>query len=146
MEEMHEIKGSCHCGNLTYVYRSPIPPAELPVRACDCTFCTKQGACYTSHPEGKLAVRVRDKAKIGTYSFGTRSAVSHLCLQCGTFAFMTSAIEGRVYAVINANTLDAVRFDNKNVPILSLSDEPREKRLERRKKYWIGDFTLEERG
>ena len=37
------IKGGCHCGNISLQFRASKPFSELPVRACQCTFCRKRG-------------------------------------------------------------------------------------------------------
>jgi len=69
--------------------------------------------------------------------------MSLIRLKCGAVPFVTSEIEGKMYAVINVNTLegfDPGRFDE------SPSDfdgEDRENRLDRRSRTWIPDVTLE---
>ena len=52
------VSGGCHCGAVTYRYFSPVAQPDIQIRSCDCTFCTKHGARYTSHPEGRLEVEL----------------------------------------------------------------------------------------
>jgi len=37
------IRGSCHCGNISFHLDWSPDPAEIRARACDCTFCVKHG-------------------------------------------------------------------------------------------------------
>jgi hypothetical protein len=70
----------------------PVEDARACVR---CTFCTKHGGVWTSHPESRLAVKVADEALVSRYEFGTRTATFHVCARCGVPAFVTSDIDGR---------------------------------------------------
>jgi len=142
----HQVRGGCHCGNIRLTYHSPVPPPEMPVRRCDCSFCQKQGACYTSHPDGRLEVEVLEPLQVRQYRFGTLTAAAWICTKCGGFPFFSSEIDGRVYAVLNVNTLEDFDYNRMTVPTLSLSEEPVEKRLDRRRRAWIGQVVLPERG
>jgi len=141
-DKAHDIHGGCHCGNIRLVYSSPIPPAEIPVRSCDCSFCSKQGAYYTTHPQGRLQVRITDPDRVRRYSFATLTAEAWFCGKCGTYLLMTSQIDGRLYAALNVNVLEDFRFDRLKVPSLSLSEDPVDKRLERRRKAWIANVEI----
>ena len=60
------IHGSCHCANLTFELTWEPDPAEIPARACDCTFCRKHGGVWTSNPAASLEVFVaRVRRKVG---------------------------------------------------------------------------------
>lgn len=141
-DQMHQIEGGCHCGNIKLHYHSPLPPAELPVRSCDCSFCTKQGAYYTSHPQGKLTVIFSDRSRIKNYRFATLTADAWFCTRCGTYVLMTSEIDHHLYAALNVNCLDNMHFNRLTVPALSLSEDSIEQRLTRRQKAWIGTVSL----
>ena len=43
------------------------------------------------------------------YRFGSESADFHVCTRCGTIPIVTSLLEGKRYAVLNANTFDVER-------------------------------------
>ena len=49
------ITGSCHCGNISFVLDWQPEPTEIPARACSCSFCTKHGGVWTSHPGAVLS-------------------------------------------------------------------------------------------
>jgi hypothetical protein len=136
-----QIKGRCHCGNIAFELEWPGEGARIPARACGCSFCVKHGGVWTSHPRGRLEVLVADAALVSRYEFGTRTATFHICARCGVPPFVTSEIDGRVYAVVNVNTFE-------NVPAASLDragadfeGEGVGERLERRKRNWIGQVS-----
>ena len=56
------IHGSCHCGNIAFDLVWEPAPAEIPARACTCSFCRKHGGVWTSNPRGSLRVTERDTA------------------------------------------------------------------------------------
>jgi len=138
MSGLHEISGRCHCGNVEYVFISPIPKMELPIKGCDCSFCSKQGAVYTSHPKGTLKVTVKDRSKVSFYQFGEEAADVFLCSVCGVFPFITGEIEDRQYAVLNANSINGLKIDRAAiVPAPVLEKQSAEERAERWKRSWI---------
>ena len=92
MGAIHEITGRCHCGNIEYTLFSQIPKIELPIRTCDCSFCTKQGACYTSHPKGRLQVQIKDQTQVKPYRFGTETADAMLCAICGVYPLISTGL------------------------------------------------------
>jgi hypothetical protein len=131
------IEGRCHCGNISYVLDWPGDGAAIPVRACGCSFCTKHGAAWTSHRDAALTAAVRDPALVSTYRFGTGTAEFHVCARCGIAPLVTSAIDGRLYAVVNANTFEG--FDPSALvrSATSFDGEGAGERLARRKRNWI---------
>lgn len=143
MKAIHEISGRCHCGNIEFMFFSPLPKTELPIRTCDCSFCTKQGACYTSHPQGKLSVTIKDRSLLQTYRFGTESADAYICQQCGTYPFIASELDGKTYAVLNANSINGLHIDRAIIPpAQQLTNQTVEERKARWKKAWIGQVEI----
>ena len=90
------IHGKCHCGNISFSLTWEPDPAEIPARACNCSFCVKHGGVWTSNPGGALEVVVKDPALVSKYAFGTRTAEFHTCARCGIVPVVTSRIEGQV--------------------------------------------------
>ena len=137
-----KIHGACHCGNVSFDLDWSPDPAEIPARACDCTFCVKHGGVWTSHPQAALRVHVRDPRAVSHYEFGTRTAVFHVCTRCGVPTVATSEIEGRMYAVVNTNTFEAeARALLRPAPV-TFEGEDAGTRLARRRRRWIADVTL----
>jgi hypothetical protein len=144
MSGLHEISGRCHCANVEYNFISPIPKMELPVRSCDCSFCSKQGACYTSHPQGALKVTVKDKGLVNLYQFGSESADVFLCSRCGVFPFIVGRIDDQLYAVLNANSINGLHIDRAAiVPVEQLENQTQKERIDRWKRSWIPHVEIE---
>lgn len=134
-----KIEGSCHCGNVSFELSWEPDPAEIPARACGCSFCVKHGGVWTSNPAGSLRVKVEDPALVDRYAFGTRTAWFHICRRCGVVPFVTSDIDGRTYAVVSVNAFDNVDRSKLRVAPMSYEGEETPSRLERRKRNWIAD-------
>lgn len=137
------IKGSCHCRNIRFDLAWEPDPAEIPVRACTCSFCVKHGGVWTSNPDASLRIFIERPESVSAYSFGTRTADFHVCAQCGGVPVATSRVEGRLYAVVNVNT-----FENVDAALLqrssaSFDDETESARLARRQRKWIADVRVE---
>jgi hypothetical protein len=136
------IGGACHCGNISFSLTWEPDPAEIPSRACTCSFCRKHGGVWTSHSRGKLKVQVLDPALVSNYSFGTRTAEFHVCARCGVTPVVTSRIDGRLYAVVNVNAFDDLD------PLLirresaTFEGEDQKTRLARRVRHWIADVEF----
>jgi hypothetical protein len=138
------IQGQCHCGNIAFSLTWEPDPAEIPARACDCSFCTRHGGVWTSDPGGSLQIAVKDASLLSRYAFGTKTAEFLTCARCGVVPVVTSEIEGRVYAVVNINA-----FGNVDPALIqrsskSFGNEDAASRLARRKLYWIADVKYVE--
>jgi hypothetical protein len=138
------IRGSCHCGNISFGLAWEPDPAEIPARACDCTFCLKHGGVWTSNPAGVLEVAVKDRSRVSPYRFGTRTATFHVCSECGVVPVVTSEIDGRLYAVVSVNAFTNVESGRVRPQPASFSGEEVDTRLARRKVKWIGDVRFVE--
>lgn len=135
------IHGQCHCGNIAFDLDWP-GEGDIPARACGCTFCTKHGGVWTSHPRGTLAVTVSDEALVSPYLFGTKSATFHVCSRCGVVPVVTSDIDGRTYAVVNVNTFENVPPERLSKAGADFEGEAKDARLARRVRNWIADVRF----
>lgn len=138
------LRGSCHCGNVSYSLTWPGDLGRIPARRCDCTFCAKHGGVWTSNPAGTLVVRLANAAQVSRYAFETGTAEFLVCARCGVPPLATSSIESRLYAVVNVNTLDGVDPASLTVSPASFAGEAVDDRLARRQRGWIPDVTIEE--
>ena len=102
------IRGKCHCGNIAFTLAWDPDPAEIPARACTCTFCVKHGGVWTSKPDGALEIVVNDPAQVSNYAFSTKTAEFHICARCGVVPVVTSRIDGGLYAVVSVNAFSPV--------------------------------------
>ena len=138
------IRGACHCGNIAFALAWEPDPVEIPVRACDCAFCTAHGANWTSKADGILRIAIADRGLLSTYAFATQTADFHVCARCGVAPLVTSRVDGSLFAVVNVNT-----FRNVDPALLrrasaSFGGESEDARLARRKRNWIGDVAYVE--
>src|SRR5262245_4934303 len=128
------IPGKCHCGNISFSLTWDPDPAEIPARACTCSFCVKHGGVWTSNPRGGLEVSIRNSAHLSRYAFGTRTAEFLTCTQCGVVPVVVSRIEDRVYAVVNVKTFEGIDPSLLRCVSTSFDGEGSESRLARRQR------------
>ena len=140
------IHGKCHCGNIAFSLAWEPSPAEIPARACDCSFCAKHGGVWTSNPKGALEVAIRDRSLVSTYAHGTRTADFHVCSKCGVVPVVTSLIDGRLYAVVSVNAFEGVDPSLVRRAPASFDGEGEDSRLARRRRSWIPDVRFVDAG
>ena len=87
------IAGGCHCGNIRFTLTGVPGDQVVAARECGCSFCSKHGGLWTSHPAAALAVAIARPGEVERYAFGTKSADFHVCRRCGVVPLVTSAIE-----------------------------------------------------
>jgi len=140
------ISGSCHCGNISFTLNWKPEPAEIPARACTCSFCTKHGGVWTSCPAGSLKVGIKEPSLVSKYSFGTKTAQFHICSTCGVVPLVTSRIDGRLYAVVSVNAFEGVESSLLRRASATFDEETESTRLARRKRNWIADVEYAQIG
>lgn len=138
------ISGSCHCGNISFKLNWEPEPAQIPARACTCSFCTKHGGVWTSCPTGSLDVTVRKPSSVSRYSCGTKTAEFHVCSACGIVPLVTSRIAGNLYAVVSVNALENVEPSLLRRASTTFDAENEEARLARRARHWIPSVVFTE--
>lgn len=136
------VTGQCHCGNISFALRWPGEPETLAARSCGCTFCIARGASWTSVPSGVLEVTVQAAGLVSRYTFGTHSAVFHVCARCGGVPVVTSEIDDGLYAVVNVGSFRSIEPRQIPTQPVDLGDEDLGTRLARRKRNWIGDVRF----
>ena len=99
--------GSCHCGSVSVEFSATRPLTDLPLGRCDCSFCRRHGARTVADPGGALVIRAAAGA-LNRYRFGLRITDFLLCATCGVYVAALIKHEGRDYATLNANMLDAL--------------------------------------
>jgi len=140
---MH-LCGKCHCGNIRLDLEWDGDPPRIPARACGCSFCVKHGGVWTSDPKARLAIGIRERSLVSKYAFGTRTATFHICAHCGVVPFVSCEMDGRVYAVVNVNTLENVEPAWVDRASASFEREDLASRLARRKRNWIAEVRIAE--
>jgi hypothetical protein len=138
---MRRIHASCHCGNIRVRIDWPGSDA-IGSRRCGCGLCTRHGAAWTSHPQGRFELHVADESRVTLYRFGTQTADFHVCGSCGAIPVVTCTIEGRRYAVFNVNTFENVDWSQLVERSTSFEGETTEDRLARRRRNWTPEAAL----
>jgi len=133
---MHETRGSCHCGNLQTVFRSAIMPADIPVRACQCSFCRKHNVRAVSDPSGGAEIIVRDPAKLSRYRFGHGAADFFVCAHCGVYVAAVMEEDSAAYATLMVNAFDNQTDFVTSAEPIDYAGEGVEGRRERRRRKW----------
>lgn len=139
-----DIHGRCHCGNISFSLAWNPDPAEIPARACSCSFCTKHGGVWTSNPNGVLDVRIGEPKLVSSYAFGTRTADFHVCARCGVVPLVTSLIDNHLYAVVNVNAFERIDASLLRRSPATFDGETEASRLARRKRNWIATVRIAE--
>jgi len=99
-------RGRCHCGAIGFEYRTAKPVGEWPVRACQCSFCLKHGATYTSDPAGSVRLDHEDPAAMSRYRFGQKTADFVFCSRCGGYLGALTEEGGQALMVMNLRAFD----------------------------------------
>lgn len=133
------ISGGCHCGNLHLTFHASKPFEDLPIRACQCSFCRKHNVRATADPDGHLEIRVTDDGKLSKYRLGLGITDFLVCRECGVYvgATMRDEENGRTLATCVVNTLDLEQSRIKAPVAARYDEETAGSRLERRRQRWM---------
>jgi hypothetical protein len=134
---MHELKGGCHCGNITVIYRTDLAPEDAEPRACQCSFCRKHNTRAVSDPNGALEISIARPDALNRYQFGLKAADFLICRDCGVYvaAFMADPDDDHGFATLMANVLEAhARYPQATPVVYGGEDEAG--RRQRRRENW----------
>lgn len=131
---MGQYDARCHCGAITLAFTTQRPPAELPLRECQCSFCRKHGARTTTDPEGFAEIRVGDSEALARYRFGLGTADYLVCARCGVYLAALMEEGGKGHAVLNVNAFqDRAAFSGAATPMVYDHEDEAQRRARRRK-------------
>ena len=137
-----KLDGGCHCSRIRYELSWPPGTQSLPARRCTCSYCTRFGGCWTSHPKARLDIVCNPVQQDGRYRFATGTADFLFCSQCGVIVVALSDADDSLKAVVNINTLDdyeVLEFEHSDS---NFDDESRSERLGRRSDRWISRVNI----
>jgi hypothetical protein len=129
------LMGTCHCGAIRGTLYATKPAAELQVRACQCSFCTRHGAMTVSDPAGRATFEI-ERAALAAYRFGTRTGTSLICGRCGMYASVMLEDAGKTWSVLNVRGLAIPEFKDRVAEPVVYEGETPEQRIARRKAKW----------
>ena len=134
---MTTLTGGCHCGNMKVAFETSRDPRDLPLRACQCSFCRRHGAVHTSDPEGRLVVDVGQPERLQRYRFALGITDFLICRTCGTYVAAVTELEGRSLGVLNVIVLDEREPFARPPTPMEFGPERVEDREARRAKAWM---------
>jgi hypothetical protein len=137
---MHDLRGSCHCGNVEFTLFTQRSSDELVPRRCSCTMCRRHGASYISDPDARLVLRYRDPSLLSIYRFGHGTAQWIICSRCGVCTAVLCEIDGRLRAVVRVQSMVNHTFAPEKPT--DFEDETVAGRLQRRARTWIGTVEV----
>ncbi|MDX1433927.1 MAG: aldehyde-activating protein [Gammaproteobacteria bacterium] len=129
------IEGACHCGAIGFTFHASAAPASWTVRACQCGFCRAHGARTTSDPQGSVAFRIREGAKLRRYRFASKSADFLVCADCGVYVAAVLTSPAGQFATLNVNVMAGPPPVPEAAPVTYDEESPAEKRA-RRERRW----------
>ncbi len=133
------MRGHCRCRNITLDWQ--LVDHSLVPRRCSCSFCCARDLCWVSKQGTRLRVTINNPRYHELLRQGTETAEFHRCTHCDEVVLASSEIDGDLYAVINAATLNnpsgfaepvSADFDGEDVG----------DRLERRRRNWCGPVQI----
>jgi hypothetical protein len=139
---MTELAGHCHCGAIRVDLETPRQAADLPLRACQCSFCRRHGAETTSDPAGRLHIEAAPGAA-NRYRFAGRSSDFLVCAECGVYVAATLETDDGLIAVLNVRGVDLPGFEGREAQPMTYDDETAGERLARRKARWTPAVFVE---
>jgi hypothetical protein len=129
------LAGTCHCGAIRGTLFATKPAAELQVRSCQCSFCTRHGAMTVSDPAGRATFEIQ-RAALTPYQFETRTGTSLICGRCGMYAGVMLEEGGKVWSVLNVRGLAIPEFKDRTAEPVVYDGETPGQRIARRKAKW----------
>ncbi len=129
--------GGCHCGNISIVFQSALDPAQIEVRACQCSFCRKHGTCAAADPDGMLTIKVADQARLSRYIFEYRTAEFFICRECGVYVGASTLDENDRRAILIVDALDDRELFSRDPVVVSYDSEDPAQRIKRRSERWM---------
>ena len=129
-------EGSCHCGAISYVYRTAVPVSRWQVRACQCSFCRTHAALTTSDAAGSVEFRFDRPDDLHLYRFALKTADFVLCRNCGTYLAARITTPKGSYAVVNLRALSRLPPELPAAQGVTYDAESPEDRIARRESHW----------
>ena len=141
--EMRRLHGSCHCGNIRFVFITALSDEALPKRECQCSFCLQHGRISTSDPDGRLRIAIDKTDDVNRYRFGHGTADFYVCRVCGAIPVVTSQIDGALRGLVDVRMIENFAWSRTDATPHDFEGEEVAARLARRKGYWIGTVEFD---
>ena len=94
---MQSYHGSCHCGAVSFSFRSE--EIENGMR-CNCSICSRKGAILSDFVLSPDNLEILGgEAILSSYQFGTHVAKHYFCSRCGIFTHVSTRLNPGMYRV-----------------------------------------------
>ena len=133
---MHVLTAHCHCNNIEVRFGTALAPADLPLHACQCSFCRAHGAVTVADPAGRLSISVHQPELLQRYRFALQVTEFLICRRCGVYVAAVAEIDGKRYAAINARTLECHAQLTAPAEPMNYTEETAVQRRARRQARW----------
>ncbi len=130
------LTGHCHCGNIKICFDTELTPEQLPLRACQCSFCHSHGAMTTTDPHGTVTLTASNHNDVQHYRFGLGVTDMLICKRCGNYVAGIISEDGKRYATLNDNLLDCHAALTATAIPVDYSGETASERMARRLASW----------
>lgn len=127
--------GACHCAAVLVTFTTRTAADALQVRACQCSFCRRQGAMTVSDPAGSVVIEAA-QGRLNHYQFATRTASSLVCTSCGTYIAAFIEDGTKAWTAINVRGLQLEAFTGRTPQPMVYDQETAAERTARRKLKW----------
>jgi hypothetical protein len=100
--------GGCHCSRVRF---EVLAPAKLEAADCNCSICSMLGYLHLIVPADRFKL-ISGRDALTTYTFNTRIAQHHFCVDCGIKSFYVPRSHPDCISVnvrcIDAGTIESV--------------------------------------
>jgi hypothetical protein len=129
------LRGACHCGKIEVVFETAMSVADLPLRACGCSFCRRHGTKAVADPKGSLTIYVSPNG-LNRYRFGLRTADYLICWTCGAYVAAVISGNGEERATLNVTATAISELADRHAEPVDYDRENVEGRRARRLTSW----------
>ena len=133
------IHGGCHCGNIRLAMHVSTSFEQLPIRACQCSFCRKHNVRATADPDGHVEFSIDDADSLSRYRMGHGITDFLVCRHCGVYvgAVMEDSERKQHLATCVVNALELPETRIKPPVAADYDAESPGDRLQRRRMRWM---------
>ena len=129
------LRGACHCGQVEVAFETAMSVADLPLRACGCSFCRRHGTRAVADPNGRLTISAPPNG-LNRYRFGLRTADYLICRSCGACVAAVISGNGEERATLNVTATAISELADRHAEPVDYDRENVECRRARRLTSW----------
>ena len=136
------LRGACHCGQVEVAFETAMSVADLPLRACGCSFCRRHGTKAMADPNGRLTISAPSNG-LNRYRFGLRTADYLICRSCGAYVAAAISGNGEERATLNVTATAISELADRHAEPVDYDRETVEGRRTRRLTSWTPSWIVQ---